>query len=98
MLEYMTGYIRRFAAIKTAKNLLCAVFLQKNRFGGTMITLLSKIFVKDRDNTESSSVRGAYGTLCSIVGILLNILLFLAKLIAGAVSGAISVTADAFNN
>lgn len=63
-----------------------------------MITLLSKIFVKDRDNTESSSVRGAYGTLCSIVGILLNILLFLAKLIAGAVSGAISVTADAFNN
>lgn len=63
-----------------------------------MITLLSKIFVKDRDNTESSSVRGAYGTLCSIVGILLNVLLFFAKLIAGAVSGAISVTADAFNN
>jgi len=24
MRKYMTGYIRRFAAIKTAKNLLCA--------------------------------------------------------------------------
>ena len=41
-----------------------------------MITLLSKLFIKDRDNVASPAVRRAYGALCSIVGISLNVLLF----------------------
>lgn len=40
----------------------------------------------------------AYGTLCGIVGIALNILLFAGKFFAGQLSGSIAVTADAFNN
>jgi cation diffusion facilitator family transporter len=36
--------------------------------------------------------------LCSIVGIGLNICLFLGKYLAGLISGSIAITADAFNN
>lgn len=62
-----------------------------------MITLLSKIFIKSK-YTEESKVRKAYGTLCSVVGILLNILLFAGKYFAGYISGSIAIMADAFNN
>lgn len=47
---------------------------------------------------ENGEVRRAYGMLCSIVGIGLNILLFLGKYLAGVISGSIAITADAFNN
>ena len=63
-----------------------------------MITLLSKIFIKDGGDVSSARVRGAYGTLCGIMGIILNILLFFIKLAAGVISGSISIMADAFNN
>lgn len=60
-----------------------------------MITILSKIFIKDRD---SELGRKAYGTLCSIVGIMLNVFLFAGKYFAGVLSGSVAITADAFNN
>lgn len=60
-----------------------------------MITILSRIFIR---NKEGESKRKAYGTLCSIVGILLNILLFVGKYIAGTISGSVAIVADAFNN
>ncbi len=60
-----------------------------------MITILSKIFIK---NSESEMGRKAYGTLCSIVGILLNVFLFAGKYFAGVISGSVAITADAFNN
>ncbi|MCI8509082.1 MAG: cation transporter [Lachnospiraceae bacterium] len=60
-----------------------------------MITILSNIFIK---NKEESVMRKSYGTLCSIVGILLNIFLFAGKYFAGMVSGSVAITADAFNN
>lgn len=63
-----------------------------------MITLLSKLFIKNREQAENSTVRRAYGMLCSMVGIGLNILLFAGKYLAGVLSGSIAVTADAFNN
>ena len=63
-----------------------------------MINLLSSIFIKNRDNTADPKVRTAYGTLCSIFGIFLNLLLFAGKLICGLVSGSIAITADSFNN
>ena len=62
-----------------------------------MITLLAKIFIKS-DNYSDLTVREKYGRLCGIVGILLNILLFVLKLLAAAMTGAIAITADAFNN
>lgn len=63
-----------------------------------MITLLINLFVNEKDNTDSPSVRRTYGILCSLVGISLNVLLFAGKYLAGIVSGSIVVTADAFNN
>lgn len=63
-----------------------------------MIKLLASIFIKDRQNFRLPAVRRAYGMLCGIVGICLNVLLFAIKFIAGTLSGAISIMADAFNN
>ena len=62
-----------------------------------MVTLLSKLWIKS-DNYKDSKVREKYGVLCGAVGIFLNVLLFLGKFFAGLLSGAISITADAFNN
>lgn len=63
-----------------------------------MLKLLTKIFIKDRENVGDVKVRGAYGTLCGLYGIFLNLLLFAGKYFAGIVSGSVAVTADAFNN
>lgn len=63
-----------------------------------MTNLLIKLFVKDSKNTSDPAVRKRYGYLGAFTGIVLNILLFLGKLIAGILSGGISVIADAFNN
>ena len=63
-----------------------------------MINLLSKIFIKNRDKVNDPAVRRAYGTLCSVYGIFLNVLLFAGKYFAGAVSGSVAIVADAFNN
>ena len=63
-----------------------------------MITLLSKLIIKNYKDFENSNVRLSYGILCGAVGILFNILLFTGKLIAGTLTGSIGITADAFNN
>lgn len=63
-----------------------------------MVTLLAKLFIKNRDDTASPRVRQAYGILCGAVGIALNIFLFAGKFFAGFISNSIAVTADAFNN
>lgn len=63
-----------------------------------MVKLLTKMFIKDGDNVSDPKVRKAYGSLCSILGIVLNVLLFAGKYLAGLISGSIAVTADAFNN
>ena len=63
-----------------------------------MITLLSKIFIKDRENTKDPNVRRRYGVLISAVGIAVNAVLSALKLIFGVISGSIAVTADAMNN
>ncbi len=63
-----------------------------------MISLLSRLFIKNHKDYENPRVRQAYGTLCGAVGICLNILLFLGKYFAGTISGSIAIVADSFNN
>lgn len=63
-----------------------------------MSGLLLRLFVKDYRNTEDPKVRGAYGKLAGVVGIVCNLLLFAGKLIAGLLSGSVAITADAVNN
>lgn len=50
------------------------------------------------DFSRDAEVRTQYGVLSGIAGIILNILLFGAKLAVALVSGSVSVIADAFNN
>ena len=63
-----------------------------------MIKLLAKIFIKNSENYTDQKVRSAYGYLCGAVGIVINVLLFGGKFLAGTLSGSVAVTADAFNN
>lgn len=63
-----------------------------------MITLLSKLFIKNHEQTDDPGVRRKYGVLCGILGIVLNILLFGVKILAGLFSASVAIVADAFNN
>ena len=63
-----------------------------------MISILSRIFIKNHTETYDPGVRRAYGVLCGAVGIFLNVLLFAAKYLAGTLTGSIAIVADAFNN
>ncbi|MDE6107883.1 MAG: cation diffusion facilitator family transporter, partial [Oscillospiraceae bacterium] len=63
-----------------------------------MTELLLKRFVPDYENVKDSAVRERYGALSGTVGIILNLCLTAGKFVAGLLTGAVSVTADAFNN
>lgn len=64
-----------------------------------MIDLIGKYVIKRQKTGVSENLtRQIYGTICSIVGIMLNIMMFAGKYIAGIISGSIAITADAFNN
>ena len=63
-----------------------------------MIQFLARRLIPDWREVERPAVRQAYGMLCGVVGIVLNILLCAGKLRAGAITGSIAITADAFNN
>lgn len=55
-------------------------------------------FVKDRENTMDQQVRAAYGTLGSVTGMVLNLLLAGMKMLLGVLTGSLAVTADGVNN
>ena len=63
-----------------------------------MTELLSRLFVKNHKDATSPAVRTAYGTMVSITGIILNLILFASKFIVGTLFGAISIVGDAVNN
>lgn len=63
-----------------------------------MTNLLIRLFIKNREAVTSPSVRRAYGTMVSIVSMIVNILLFAAKFTVGTLAGSVSITADAVNN
>ena len=63
-----------------------------------MIQWLVNLFIKDAENVNDANVRKRYGQLAGGVGIACNVVLFLFKMIAGTLTGAVSITADAFNN
>lgn len=63
-----------------------------------MTELLLRLFVKDRDDIRSPRVRQAYGTLSSIVGIILNLIIAVGKVAVGILFGSIAIQADGINN
>lgn len=63
-----------------------------------MTNLLIRLFIKNYQNTQDTTVRAAYGKLSGWVGIVCNTLLCGGKFIAGYLSGSVSIIADAANN
>ena len=60
--------------------------------------MLEKIFLKKTQDPTDPAVRAKCGRNAGILGIVLNTLLAAGKIAVGAISGAISVTADGLNN
>lgn len=56
------------------------------------------IFIKDSSNVKDEKVRNSYGMFGGIVGISVNVLLFIIKFSVGLIVSSIAVMADAFNN
>ena len=63
-----------------------------------MTHLLIRLFVKNPEEITNRTVRASYGTLGSVTGIVVNVLLAALKFVVGTVSGSLAVTADAVNN
>ena len=60
--------------------------------------LIKKLFIKDYKNTNDKEVRFKYGTVASVFGIVMNLLLFAGKIFAGILSSSITIISDAINN
>ena len=63
-----------------------------------MVVWIAKKFIRNAENVSDKDVRGSYGILCSMMGILFNLLLFIGKYVAGVLSGSIAIVADAMNS
>ena len=63
-----------------------------------MSKLLVRLFIKNYNDTKNPAVREKYGYLGSVTGIIVNIILALAKYLIGTVTHSIAITADAINN
>ncbi len=62
-----------------------------------MTEIICKLFIKQR-NLSDPHTRESYGTLAGVVGIVLNFLLCVIKIIASLLSGSVAMIADALNN
>lgn len=63
-----------------------------------MTKLLIKLFIGADGNAQNRVVRQKYGTMTSIVGIVINFLLFVGKFLIGTLFGSVAISADAINN
>ena len=63
-----------------------------------MTDFLCKRFVKNYENTKEPQVREGYGKLASVVGIISNAILCIAKILVGLISGSLALIADGINN
>lgn len=61
-------------------------------------SFLIKVFVPNSKQPDDPSCRLAYGMLCGLVTLAVNLLLFGLKLVIGIISGSIAIAADAINN
>lgn len=55
-------------------------------------------FIKNNSDIKDDKVRNSYGMVGGIVGILVNVILFIIKLSVGLIVSSIAIMADAFNN
>ena len=63
-----------------------------------MMSLFVQLFINNMEDVSNPSVKKAYATLSSIVGILLNLFLCMVKIAIGLLSHSVAISADGFNN
>lgn len=63
-----------------------------------MIQLLARFTIPNHTDLHDPAVRRGYGTLCGVMGICLNLLQSIAKLVAGWLAGSVAIAADGINN
>ena len=63
-----------------------------------MINFLIRLFVGKNKDVTDVKIRGKYASLAGFTGIVVNILLFIGKLLVGLISHSVAIIADAFNN
>ncbi len=63
-----------------------------------MTKLIIKLFIDEANDTQNRAVRTKYGTMTSVVGIIINFLLFVGKFTVGTLFGSVAISADAINN
>lgn len=63
-----------------------------------MTEFLSKIFIKNHNEINDPSVRKKYGTLSSVVGVIVNFILAGMKILTGLLASSVAIIADGLNN
>ena len=63
-----------------------------------MINFLIRLFVGKNKDVTDVKIRGKYASLAGFTGIVVNIFLFIGKLLVGLISHSVAIIADAFNN
>lgn len=63
-----------------------------------MIFQLAKLFIRDYQNFKDKHIREKYGTLCSVLSIICNIILVVFKITIGAFVNSVAIMADGLNN
>ena len=63
-----------------------------------MTNLLIKLFIRDKGDKITPELRKKYGTFSSIVGVTVNVLLSILKLVIGLLTVSSAIIADALNN
>lgn len=63
-----------------------------------MIKLIIKRFIKNNDDITRPEIREKYGIIGGVIGVICNLILFAAKIVAGVMINSIAVISDAFNN
>ena len=63
-----------------------------------MVGWLIRRFVPNWQDTKKAKVRQGVGNVCGIVGIVLNLFLFVSKYLVGVLVQSVSIRADGLNN
>ncbi|MFP4457454.1 MAG: cation diffusion facilitator family transporter [Halanaerobiales bacterium] len=63
-----------------------------------MIKIIIEKFVENSENTKDKKVRENYIKLSGVLGVLCNLLVFVAKILMGVSVNSIAIISDAFNN
>lgn len=63
-----------------------------------MFEWIIKKTIKNYEDVENRDVRRQYGTVCSVISIILNMIMVVFKLVFGYMVNSISIVADGYNN